>query len=120
VALQTFYKHFEGKDQVLLAVIEDLILESCVDLRERGKLIDDPIDRLRLYVHRHRCKQLVAGGPTPPEPNSSLQSTGGSSSSTRSSWRWLRDHLLILLLERSSPRRMLDRCTRRIRNTTPG
>ena len=50
VALQTFYKHFEGKDQVLLAVIEDMILESCVDLRERGKLIDDPIDRLRLYV----------------------------------------------------------------------
>ena len=50
VALQTFYKHFEGKDQVLLAVIEDMILEACVDLRERGKLIDDPIDRLRLYV----------------------------------------------------------------------
>jgi TetR/AcrR family transcriptional regulator len=50
VALQTFYKHFESKDQVLLAVIEDMILESCLDLRQRGKLIDDPIDRLRLYV----------------------------------------------------------------------
>ena len=50
VALQTFYKHFEGKDQVLLAVIEDMILEASVDLRERGKLIEEPIDRLRLYV----------------------------------------------------------------------
>ncbi len=60
VALQTFYKHFEGKDQVLLAVIEDMILEASVDLRERGNLIEDPIDRLRLYVTD--TLQTIRGG----------------------------------------------------------
>ena len=33
VALQTFYRLFGGKDQLLLAVFEDLIAESCAELR---------------------------------------------------------------------------------------
>src|SRR5437763_1376439 len=34
VAVQTFYKHFSGKDQVLLAVIEDVIAETVAGLAE--------------------------------------------------------------------------------------
>jgi AcrR family transcriptional regulator len=29
IALQTFYRYFPGKDHLLLAVIEDIIDESC-------------------------------------------------------------------------------------------
>ena len=37
VALQTFYRIFGGKDQLLLAVFEDLIAESCVDYERSGR-----------------------------------------------------------------------------------
>jgi AcrR family transcriptional regulator len=50
VAVQTFYKHFEGKDQVLLAVLEDLISETCQELARAGQELPDPISRLRLYI----------------------------------------------------------------------
>ena len=36
VALQTFYRIFAGKDQLLLAVFENLIAESCVRVRGSG------------------------------------------------------------------------------------
>jgi AcrR family transcriptional regulator len=50
VALQTFYRHFPGKDQLLLAVIEDLIAENVTLYEERARDIPDPVDRLRFYV----------------------------------------------------------------------
>ncbi len=50
IAVQTFYKHFTGKDQVLLAVIEDLVADTCTDLKQRARDIDDPVHRLRYYV----------------------------------------------------------------------
>jgi AcrR family transcriptional regulator len=50
IAVQTFYKHFTGKDQVLLAVIEDLVLDTCTDLKQRARELPDPVQRLRFYV----------------------------------------------------------------------
>ena len=50
VALQTFYRHFGGKDQLLVAVIADLIRGHCEALAERAADLDDPVERLHLYV----------------------------------------------------------------------
>jgi AcrR family transcriptional regulator len=50
IAVQTFYTHFGSKDHVLLAVIEDMVTEVCVDMQERACAITDPVERLRLYV----------------------------------------------------------------------
>lgn len=50
VALQTFYRHFGGKDQLLLAVIADMIAEHCETLAARAAGLDGPIERLHLYV----------------------------------------------------------------------
>jgi AcrR family transcriptional regulator len=50
VALQTFYRIFGGKDQLLLAVFEDLIGESCVDYERAAEALPDPVARLHFYV----------------------------------------------------------------------
>jgi AcrR family transcriptional regulator len=50
VALQTFYRLFAGKDQLLLAVFEDMIAEYCTQVEEAARDLPDPVDRLRLYV----------------------------------------------------------------------
>jgi len=50
VALQTFYRYFAGKDQLLLAVIEDMITEFSSHCAELGRDLPDPVARLRLYV----------------------------------------------------------------------
>jgi TetR/AcrR family transcriptional regulator len=51
IALQTFYRYFSGKDYLLLAVIEDLIVESCSLFREQASGLADPLDRLQLFVN---------------------------------------------------------------------
>jgi AcrR family transcriptional regulator len=50
VALQTFYRYFEGKDQLLLAVFEDLISEAAATLDQQARELPNPVDRLRYYV----------------------------------------------------------------------
>jgi AcrR family transcriptional regulator len=50
IALQTFYRYFSGKDQLLLAVIEDIIDENCALFREQARELSDPVERLRYYV----------------------------------------------------------------------
>ncbi len=50
VALQTFYRIFGGKDELLLAVFEDLISESCVVYEETARDLPDPVARLHYYV----------------------------------------------------------------------
>jgi AcrR family transcriptional regulator len=50
VALQTFYRHFGGKDQLLLAVVEDLVTEASVELERAAADLDDPVERLRRYI----------------------------------------------------------------------
>jgi AcrR family transcriptional regulator len=51
VALQTFYRHFGGKDQILLAVVGDLIAGHCEQLALTGEQLADPVERLRAYVY---------------------------------------------------------------------
>ena len=50
IAIQTFYKHFGSKDQVLLAVLEQMIATTCEHLAEEARELPDPISRLRSYV----------------------------------------------------------------------
>ena len=50
VALQTFYRYFAGKDELILAVLEETIDAGCARMEERGAELDDPLDRVRLYV----------------------------------------------------------------------
>lgn len=50
VALQTFYRLFAGKDQLLLAVFEDMIAEHCLQFEEAAHALPDPVARLRFYV----------------------------------------------------------------------
>jgi AcrR family transcriptional regulator len=50
VALQTLYRHFGGKDQLLLRVLSDHVNTHCNLLASRVADIDDPVERLRFYV----------------------------------------------------------------------
>jgi TetR/AcrR family transcriptional regulator len=50
VALQTFYRYFATKDELLLAVIEDMVVEACVAYEARAEGIADPIDRLHSHI----------------------------------------------------------------------
>lgn len=52
VALQTFYRYFGGKDQLLVALIGDQIREHCERLRAASAAEHDPVARLRLYLRR--------------------------------------------------------------------
>lgn len=50
VALQTFYRHFGGKDQLLLATIEDLHATTAEDYAAATRDLPDPLARLHYYV----------------------------------------------------------------------
>ena len=50
VALQTFYRHFGGKDQLLLAVIEDLHAEMAVEYEAAARDLPGPLARLHFYI----------------------------------------------------------------------
>lgn len=50
VALQTFYRHFAGKDQLLLAVIERIIGERAARSAKAARRLKDPVARLRMHV----------------------------------------------------------------------
>ena len=50
VALQTFYRYFESKDQLLVAVLEDLIGSQTRAREAEATEVSDPVARLRFYV----------------------------------------------------------------------
>jgi TetR/AcrR family transcriptional regulator len=52
VALQTFYRYFAGKDELLLAVLEDLVAEGAHEMAGLAEGIADPLARLRFFVTR--------------------------------------------------------------------
>jgi AcrR family transcriptional regulator len=62
VALQTFYRLFAGKDQLLLAVFEDMIAESCAQYEEAARGLPDPVARLRFYVTAAQQSAISATG----------------------------------------------------------
>jgi TetR/AcrR family transcriptional regulator len=65
IALQTFYRQFGGKDQLLVAVLEDMIGEAALVYEERARDLPDPVARLRSYI-----KDTLAslGGPRTEPP----------------------------------------------------
>jgi AcrR family transcriptional regulator len=50
VALQTFYRHFAGKDELLLAVLEHTMTESMREFESQARARPDPLDRLHFYI----------------------------------------------------------------------
>ena len=50
VAQQTFYRYFKGKDQLLLAVMEDLHATNAGLFEEAARDLPGPLARLRYYI----------------------------------------------------------------------
>jgi TetR/AcrR family transcriptional regulator len=50
VALQTFYNYFTSKDELLLAMIGDLLTESCARWAAAAQNLPDPLARLHFYI----------------------------------------------------------------------
>ena len=50
VSLQTFYRYFASKDELLLALIADAMTEACDRWAKAAADIPDPMDRLRFYI----------------------------------------------------------------------
>lgn len=50
IAVQTLYKYFPSKDHVLIAVLEDMVTEAVALLDENMLGIDDPVERLHLFI----------------------------------------------------------------------
>jgi len=51
-SLRGFYQYFDGKDELLLALFEDAVIESAAELRDVVDAESDPIARLRAFVIR--------------------------------------------------------------------
>jgi AcrR family transcriptional regulator len=66
VALQTFYRYFASKDELLLAVIGDAMTEACERWATATAGMPDPMDRLRFYItaplEQFRSDNHEAGG----------------------------------------------------------
>jgi AcrR family transcriptional regulator len=50
VSLQTFYRHFQGKDDLMLAVIEEEVASGAETYRARAMRLTDPTDRVEAVV----------------------------------------------------------------------
>jgi TetR/AcrR family transcriptional regulator len=50
VALQTLYRHFGSKDELLLAVLEENILQGMDSIAEQANKFDDPLERLEAVI----------------------------------------------------------------------
>jgi TetR/AcrR family transcriptional regulator len=50
VALQTFYRYFASKDELLLAVIADAMTDACARWEVAAAELPDPLARLRFYI----------------------------------------------------------------------
>lgn len=50
VALQTFYRYFASKDELILAVIGDAMTEACERWKQAAGELPDPLARLRYFI----------------------------------------------------------------------
>ena len=76
VALQTFYRYFGSKDQLLLATLEDLHFTMARRYAEGARDLPDPLARLHYYI----ATTLAGADGWPPV-------TGGPQSITAEHWR---------------------------------
>jgi len=51
-SLRGFYQYFDGKDELLFALLEETIRESVADIREAVESESEPIERLRAFTIR--------------------------------------------------------------------
>jgi AcrR family transcriptional regulator len=51
-SLRAFYQYFDGKDELLFALLEESVREAVEDLREAVEVESQPLDRLRAFVVR--------------------------------------------------------------------
>jgi len=51
-SLRAFYQYFDGKDELLFALLEESIRESLEDLREAVEAESEPLDRVRAFIVR--------------------------------------------------------------------
>ena len=51
-SLRGFYQYFDGKDELLFALLEETIRESVTDIREAVESESEPIERLRAFTIR--------------------------------------------------------------------
>ncbi|MGW2049672.1 TetR family transcriptional regulator [Streptomyces sp. NPDC001858] len=49
-SLRSFYQHFDGKHELLLALFEDALSRSAVEIRAKAAAGRDPLDKLRIAV----------------------------------------------------------------------
>lgn len=49
-SLRSFYQHFDGKHELLLALFEDALAKGAAELREAASAADEPLRRLRAAV----------------------------------------------------------------------
>ncbi|MER6523833.1 TetR/AcrR family transcriptional regulator [Streptomyces sp. NPDC001508] len=62
-SLRSFYQHFDGKHELLLALFEDALSRSAAEIREKAAAGRDPLDRLRIAVDLlYRSSQPGPGG----------------------------------------------------------
>jgi len=55
---QTFYRHFQSKDELLLAVLDDGIRQLSDYLRHRMETADSPVERIRRWIGG-LCEQVL-------------------------------------------------------------
>src|SRR5215469_769119 len=62
-SLRGFYQHFDGKDELLFALLEEAIREAVADIRQAVESESEPIDRLRAFTIRlyEWCEPLGKG-----------------------------------------------------------
>jgi AcrR family transcriptional regulator len=62
-SLRGFYQYFDGKDELLFALLEETIVEAADDLHRTVEAESDPIERLRVFTIRlHEWCEPVGGG----------------------------------------------------------
>ncbi len=50
ISFRSFYQHFLSKDEVVLAVVEDVLQRAAGELAVAARDLSDPLDRLHFYV----------------------------------------------------------------------
>ncbi len=60
LSLRSFYKHFGGKDELLVALLEESLRGFADDLRRDVEAFDDPVDRLRAYVTNFQQRTRIS------------------------------------------------------------
>ena len=51
-SLRAFYQHFDGKNELLLALFEETVREATEDLEAAVDSLTDPLERLRVFTIR--------------------------------------------------------------------